>query len=79
MKTKHKNSTKSHTLLIISHYLLVRYESSCGHKIEEAIQKQTGNEYGRRKTKQTNKQGREYIEGNGRESSLQTTSLTGRD
>ena len=58
MKTKHQNNTKSHTLLFISHYSLVHYEPSCGHKIEEVTPKQTRNEHGRRKnkTKQTNRE-----------------------
>ena len=59
MKIKHQYNTKSHTFLFISHYQLVRYESSCGHKIEEVTPKQTGNEHGRSeksKTKQTNRE-----------------------
>ena len=59
MKTKHKNDTKSHTLLFISHYLLVRYESSCCHKIEEVTPKQIGDEHGRKKQnkiRQTNRE-----------------------
>ena len=58
MKTKHKNNTKSHALLFISHYELVRYESNCGHKIEEVTPKQTGDDLGRRQTKQNKQTGK---------------------
>ena len=50
-KQNTKNDTKSHTLLI-SHYQLVRYESSCGHKIEEVTPKQIGDGHGRKKRKE---------------------------
>ena len=58
-KTKHQNDTKSHTLLFISHYYLIRYESSSGHKIEEVTPKQIGDEHGRKKQnriRQTNRE-----------------------
>ena len=51
MKIKHQNDTKSHTLLFISDHELVRYESSCGHKIVEVTRKQIGDEHGREKNK----------------------------
>ena len=59
---------------------MVRYKSSCGHKIEEVTPKQIGDEHGRKKTKQnkTNKQGKKQTEGSGRGSSLQRTSSPGR-
>ena len=80
MKTKHQYNTKSHTLLLISHYQLVRYESSCGHNRGSCTK--TNRERTRsEKTKQnkTNTQGRKQTEGSGRESSLQRTSSPGRD
>ena len=52
-------------LLLISYYQLIRYESSCGHKIEGVTPKQTGNEHGQRKQKKRNKQGRKQTEGSG--------------
>ena len=59
-KQNTKNDTKSHTLLFISHYKLVRYESSCGHKIKEFTPKQIGDEHGRGKKqnqiRQTNRE-----------------------
>ena len=65
-----KTNQNKHTLLFISHYKLARYESSCGHKIQELTPKQIGNEH---------KQGRKQTEGSGRESSLQRTSPPVRD
>ena len=54
---------------------MVRYESSCGHKVEEVTPKQIGGEHGRKRKEKKRKQ----TEGSGRGSSLQRTSLPGRD
>ena len=54
---------------------MVRYESSCGHKIEEVTPKQIGGEHGRKRKEKKRKQ----TEGSGRGSSLQRTSSPGRD
>ena len=80
-KTKNKkNETQTKVrMVLISHYQLIRYESSCGHKIEGVTPKQTGNEHGQTKQNKINKQGRKQTEGSGRESSLQRTSSPGRD
>ena len=44
-------------LWFISHFQLARYESSCGHRIEDVTPKQTGNEHGRKKQNKTQQLG----------------------
>ena len=62
-------------LLFIAH-LLIRYESSRGHKIDGTKPNQTGNTLGEKTKKQ--KKGKQSEE-NGQESSQQKTSSLGRD
>ena len=77
---KHTKITQNRTRCCLSHIInWPATNPAVGHKIEEVTPKPTGNEHGRRKTKQNKQTGKKQTAGRGRrESSLQRTSSPGR-